>query len=160
MAKGTMGSLSTFLRNMGTHVGRVLTGRERVGEAVARVRGDSAKLKERLVAPAVDTKRHREAVHQVKKGRHYYNKHEYGRAEKCFRQAIECDPRYALAYTYLGHTMYHLGDTTKAVTAWERACALDPTSEAGMKAQEKLLHMKKQENEVISQLRARMEERL
>src|SRR5205823_919275 len=79
-----------------------------------------------------------EAYNLYLKGRHYWSKRLVGLMWKgidCFRQAIEIDPGYALAYTGLAESYYVLGiySIVSAREAYEasrlsasKALALDP----------------------------------
>jgi TolB-like protein/Tfp pilus assembly protein PilF len=71
-----------------------------------------------------------EAYHLYLKGRYYFNKLTVDGVEKGvehFRQAIEKDPRYALAYTGLGDCFNYLANPAEAKEAFKQALELDQT---------------------------------
>ena len=67
------------------------------------------------------------AAAHINLGTLYYNRREYGYAEKHYRKAIEVDPRYALAYFDLGNVLDETGRLQDAVKAYKDAIALAST---------------------------------
>jgi tetratricopeptide (TPR) repeat protein len=67
------------------------------------------------------------AAAHINLGTLYYNKQEFGLAEKHYRAAIAVDPRYALAYFDLGNVLDETGRVTDAVKAYKTALQLAPT---------------------------------
>jgi tetratricopeptide (TPR) repeat protein len=57
----------------------------------------------------------------------YYNRQDYGQAERHYRKAIEVDSRYALAYFDLGNVLDETGRLQDAIRAYEAAISLAPT---------------------------------
>ena len=69
----------------------------------------------------------RHAAAHINVGTIYYNRQEYGRAEKHYRAAIEADPRYALAYFDLGNVLDETGRVPEAIKTYQTALTLAPT---------------------------------
>jgi tetratricopeptide (TPR) repeat protein len=67
------------------------------------------------------------AAAHINLGTLYYNRHEYGLAEKHYRSAIEIDPRYALAYFDLGNVLDETGRIEEAINTYKTAIQLAPT---------------------------------
>lgn len=142
MRKGFVSSTKSYAKNLAAHVRHVVTRKETPGEALTRIKSDSKKLKRSLTS-SDSSDSHKDAIRLVKRGRARYNAHDYEEAEECFQSAIAEDPDYALALTYLGHTLYQMRRTNEAMAAWQRAYLVDPTSRAGLKALKKLRHVAK-----------------
>lgn len=99
---------------------------------------------------------HQKAAKLTESGRRYYNKSSYTAAERFFRNASAVDPQYALPVAYLGNALYKQGKYEEAVFAWSHAYALDPDSEGGKRAQEKLRMMQAQQTGVVRELEERV----
>jgi tetratricopeptide (TPR) repeat protein len=67
------------------------------------------------------------AAAHINLGTLYYNRQEFGQAEKHYRQAIESDSRYALAYFDLGNVLDETGRVQEAVQTYKVAIQLAPT---------------------------------
>ena len=67
------------------------------------------------------------AAAHINLGTLYYNRQEFGFAEKHYRCAIESDPRYALAYFDLGNVLDETGRVQEAVQTYKIAIQLAPT---------------------------------
>lgn len=67
------------------------------------------------------------AAAHINLGTLYYNRQDFGQAEKHYRHAIESDPRYALAYFDLGNVLDETGRVQEAVTTYKVAIQLAPT---------------------------------
>ena len=67
------------------------------------------------------------AAAHINLGTLYYNRQEFGLAEKHYRQAIEADSRYALAYFDLGNVLDETGRVHEAVMTYKTALQLAPT---------------------------------
>lgn len=67
------------------------------------------------------------AAAHINVGTLYYNRQEYGLAEKHYRAAIESDPRYALAYFDLGNVLDETGRVQEAIQTYKIALQLAPT---------------------------------
>jgi tetratricopeptide (TPR) repeat protein len=67
------------------------------------------------------------AAAHINLGTLYYNRQEFGLAEKHYRQAIESDSRYALAYFDLGNVLDETGRVHDAVMTYKTALQLAPT---------------------------------
>jgi len=104
--------------------------------------GDTAELFSRGIALEEDPHTHTEAIATYLKvierepghaaahinlGTLYYNRQDYGLAEKHYRAAIESDPRYALAYFDLGNVLDETGRVQEAIQTYKTALQLAPT---------------------------------
>lgn len=67
------------------------------------------------------------AAANINIGTLYYNRQEYGLAEKHYRRAVEIDTRYALAYFDLGNVLDETGRVTEAIQIYKTALQLAPT---------------------------------
>jgi tetratricopeptide (TPR) repeat protein len=67
------------------------------------------------------------AAAHINLGTLFYNRQEYGQAERHYRLATEIDPRYALAYFDLGNVLDETGRVTQAIQTYETALQLAPT---------------------------------
>ena len=67
------------------------------------------------------------AAAHINLGTLYYNRHEFGLAEKHYRHAIEADTRYALAYFDLGNVLDETGRVQEAIQTYKTALQLAPT---------------------------------
>lgn len=67
------------------------------------------------------------AAAHINLGTLYYNRQDYGSAEKHYRNAIKIDPRYALAYFDLGNVLDETGRVTEAIATYNTALQLAPT---------------------------------
>ena len=67
------------------------------------------------------------AAAHINVGTLYYNRQEYGLAEKHYRAAIESDTRYALAYFDLGNVLDETGRVQEAIQTYKTALQLAPT---------------------------------
>ncbi len=67
------------------------------------------------------------AAAHINLGTLYYNRQEFGLAEKHYRRAIEADSRYALAYFDLGNVLDETGRVQEAIQTYKTALQLAPT---------------------------------
>jgi len=67
------------------------------------------------------------AAAHINLGTLYYNRQDFGLAEKHYRKAIESDPRYALAYFDLGNVLDETGRVQEAIQTYKTALQLAPT---------------------------------
>ena len=67
------------------------------------------------------------AAAHINLGTLFYNRQEFGLAERHYRHAIEVDPRYALAYFDLGNVLDETGRVQEAVQTYKTALQLAPT---------------------------------
>ncbi len=67
------------------------------------------------------------AAAHINLGTLYYNRQDFGLAEKHYRRAIEADSRYALAYFDLGNVLDETGRVTEAIQTYKTALQLAPT---------------------------------
>jgi len=103
---------------------------------------DVAELFARGIALEEDSQRQQEAIQTYLKvieldpdhaaahinvGTLYYNRQEYGLAEKHYRRALGADPRYALAHFDLGNVLNETGRVQEAIQTYKTALQLAPT---------------------------------
>ncbi len=67
------------------------------------------------------------AAAHINLGTLYYNRQEFGLAERHYRRAIEADSRYALAYFDLGNVLDETGRVQEAIATYKTALQLAPT---------------------------------
>ena len=67
------------------------------------------------------------AAAHINLGTLYYNRQDFGLAERHYRHAIEFDPRYALAYFDLGNVLDETGRVQEAIQTYKVAIQLAPT---------------------------------
>jgi tetratricopeptide (TPR) repeat protein len=67
------------------------------------------------------------AAAHINLGTLYYNRQDFGLAERHYRKAIESDSRYALAYFDLGNVLDETGRVQEAVQTYKVAIQLAPT---------------------------------
>lgn len=147
--KDLIKGIHSFAKNVGIHATRIVTGRESLKQGFMGVLRDVQKLA-RLAIPGTDNADSKRAIHYVKKGRQAYNQRRYEAAEQAFREAILADSNCALAYTYLGHTLYKTGRYREAIVYWGKAVDIAPGSDAANKAQQKLTMMQQKKSEAAS----------
>jgi len=137
-----------FLRDLGL---RVLEFFEFIGDLVFRLY-----YAVRSQTRSIDESDHKRASGYLERGRVYYNKKRYEKAEHYFRKSIDRDPQYALAHYYLGLALYRKDDSSAAVRAWNRAKEVEPGSDAAAKADKKLDYVKGHMVRVINDLEERI----
>ena len=69
----------------------------------------------------------RHAAAHINLGTIFYNRREFGLAERHYREAIALDPRYALAHFDLGNVLDETGRILEAIEAYKSALILAPT---------------------------------
>lgn len=67
------------------------------------------------------------AAAHINMGTLYYNRQDFGLAEKHYRAALESDPRYALAHFDLGNVLDETGRVPEAIQTYKTAIQLAPT---------------------------------
>lgn len=157
MKKGLIGGVKSAVKNLFLHVAWVLSRREGLRAATHGVGRDFLKLMH-IVRSSKKSPDAERAARWVKKGRLAYNERRYEAAEMAFREAILTDPAQAIAYTYLGHTLYKLGRPREAVVYWSKAVDVDPVSEAAQKARHKIAMMHEKRGEMTAWIEDRIGE--
>jgi tetratricopeptide (TPR) repeat protein len=154
MSKGILRSAGTALKNAVRGAVEMSRGQRSLEEARDKLVRDARKLARQFHGDSKDESGywHAESVKLVEEGRKAYNNKHYEKAEGLFRQAITHDASHAWAHTYLGHTLYKLGRTEEAVTAWKHAVKADPSSQAAERAQEKLDRVSQAAHQTAEQL--------
>ena len=66
------------------------------------------------------------AAAHINLGTLYYNRQDFDLAEKHYRDALEADPRYALAYFDLGNVLDETGRVQEAIQTYKTAIQLGP----------------------------------
>lgn len=102
---------------------------------------------------------HREASGMLERGRKYYNKKNFERAEHYFRKAVASDDSYGLAHYYSGLARYKLDDSDGALEAWRRAIQVEPGSDAAFKADRKIDYVRKHMTRAINELESNVRKR-
>jgi len=59
-------------------------------------------------------------------GQAYFYKNDYRKAEKCFKETLEMEPRFTIAIHWLGRTYIELDDIPQATVNLEKAAKLTP----------------------------------
>ncbi|MBM3290341.1 MAG: hypothetical protein FJY92_09335, partial [Candidatus Hydrogenedentes bacterium] len=139
----------TLLKNVGIHVKRVIAGRESLRDAMDGISGDADRL-QRVAKGARAPGDHKRAAEYVEKGRRAYNEKDFAKAEDYFHRAIIEDPRYALAYTYLGSAYYQMQRISEATGMWMKAIEIDPGSDAATRAQQRLRRVQQRKEAVVA----------
>lgn len=147
----------TVLKNVGKHAKRVMMGRESIRDAFDGISGDADRLKRAAKASSAPGD-HKRAAQLVERGRRAYNKKDFASAEECFQDALTEDPRYALAYTYLGSTYYQQHRLSEATMMWSRAIEVDPHSDAAAKAEQRLGRVNLRKKAVIAEIEEHIRE--
>ncbi len=147
----------TVLKNVGKHAKRVMLGRETIRDAFDGISSDADRLK-RVAKGSTAPGNHKSAAKFVEKGRRAYNEKDFTSAEKHFQDALTEDPRYALAYTYLGSTYYQQHRLSEATLMWSKAIEVDPHSDAAAKAEQRLGRVKMRKQAVITEIEEHIRE--
>lgn len=156
MAGKRFKTTKTYFKNLVKHAKWVITRDESIGEAIQGIRKDSKKLAKTVKAGALSTSG-KTARKLTEEARYAYNEHRYDAAEELLRTAIVEDAKYALAYTYLGHTLYKQKKVEEAVRYWTKATVIDPDSEAARRAQRKITMAGKKHKQLNSWLNEYMD---
>ncbi|MFP4502154.1 MAG: hypothetical protein ACLFTT_14225 [Candidatus Hydrogenedentota bacterium] len=137
MAKSTSERLRHYRHAVARHVRAAIRREEPLKQAANGVVVDTRKLVNKLRGKHEIDSRHKAKAY-VSEGAQAYKKQNFARAEASFRKAVELDAHYALAWLYLGNTLYKRNCTTQAVEAWHKATAAEPHSEAAETAAKRL----------------------
>ncbi len=156
MAGKRIKTTKTYVKNLVKHAKWLITRHETVSEAVEGIRKDSKKLV-KTVANGAHTSGAKTARKLTEEARHAYNEHRYESAEELLRTAIVEDTKYALALTYLGHTLYKQNKVEEAVRYWTKATIVDPASDAAQRAQRKITMAGKKHRQLSTWLTEYME---
>lgn len=99
---------------------------------------------------------HKEASSQLERGRKYYNRKDYPKAEEHFRNALLADESYCKAHYFLGLVLYKRDDADGAMKEWKRAVELNPSDSSALKADRKIRHVQGHMNRAINELEDRI----
>ena len=154
MEKSLFRNASTFARNVAAHGKRLLLKQETLDDVLEGVSKDTDKFK-RAVKNVKSEGKYFEATRLTEKGRRAYNDKDFTKAEDYFRRAIVADATYALAYTYLGTTLYRQERLRDATQYWLKAVEVAPGSDAAAKAERYLRNIKLRKDAVIAELEDR-----
>lgn len=154
MGKSIQERFQSYTFDVRGHLDRAKKSEIGWGEALNGVWRETRKLAYR--ATKGETSHNRKyAIELVKRGMNEYNAKRYKDAEELFRRAADKDSGYGRAYAYLGNTLYKLNRLTDAVTAWNKAIEVEPTSDAADVAKKKLQSMAKSQEggiDIVSDL--------
>lgn len=106
--------------------------------------------------PSAHGENHREASSLLERGRKYYNRKDYEKAEDYFRRSLLADTGYVRAHYFLGLVLYKRNDAEGAIGAWKRATELNPSDPSAAKAQSKLRYVGKHVSQTITELEDRL----
>lgn len=109
---------------------------------------ETRKFAYRLRSGGTSNERKR-AIDLVKSGMKAFNNKSYHEAEELFRRAAGKDPGYGRAHAYLGNALYKQKRLTDAVTAWNKAIEVEPSSDAADLAREKLAKASKPTHDAL-----------
>ena len=98
------------------------------------------------------TPERKSALREVNKGVRLYNDKRYAEALTAFELARDTDPTYGRAWLYLGNALYKRSRQSEAVSAWERAIAVEPRSKAADKARMKMDRLRAKNRRAIDEL--------
>lgn len=99
---------------------------------------------------------HKGASALLERGRKYYNRKNFEKAEEYFRRAIIADAAYVRAYYFLGLVLYKRDDADAAIKAWKRATQLNPSDPSAAKADRKIRYVQNHLNRAINELEGRI----
>ncbi len=108
------------------------------------------------LTPRPATGDHKEASSLLERGRKYYNRKDYEKAEDHFRNAIQADAGYCKAHYFLGLALYKRDDADAAMKAWKRALELNPSDPSAAKADRKIRYVQNHMNRAINELEDRI----
>ncbi len=98
----------------------------------------------------------KEASSLLERGRKYYNRKNFEKAEEYFRGALEADEAYVRAHYFLGLARYKRDDAEGAIKAWKRAAKLNPSDPFAAKADRKIRYVQGHLNRAINELEGRI----
>lgn len=151
MSRSLLQDLKTLVKNVFKRLRFVLSRRKTVRRALSGVVSDVKKLRVHVGAQHA-TERRKAALKYVKQGRTAYNAKNDAHAEKMFREAVAVDETCALAYAYLGNSLYRQGRTDDAEVSWRRATMVEPASEGAEKALHSLQRLARKKKAYMDQL--------
>ena len=98
----------------------------------------------------------KEASSLLERGRKYYNRKDFEKAEEHFRRALLADEAYIRAHYFLGLALYKRDDADGALKAWKRAAELNPSDPFAAKADRKIRYVQDHLNRAINELEGRI----
>ena len=99
---------------------------------------------------------HKEASALLERGRKYYNRKNYEKAEEYFRRALFADESYVRGHYFLGLALYKRDNADAAVKAWKRAVQINPSDSFASKAESKIRYVQNHMNRAINELEGRI----
>lgn len=106
--------------------------------------------------PRPATGDHKEASSLLERGRKYYNRKDYSKAQEYFSNALLADASYCKAHYFLGLVLYKRDDAAAAMKAWKRAIELNPSDPSAAKADRKIRYVQNHMNRAINELEDRI----
>lgn len=95
----------------------------------------------------------------LERGRKYYNRKNFEKAEEYFREALLTDEAYIRAHYFLGLARYKRDDAEGALESWKRAAKLNPSDPFAAKAGRKIRYVQGHVNRAINELEGHIRKR-
>ncbi|MFA7693645.1 MAG: tetratricopeptide repeat protein [Candidatus Hydrogenedentes bacterium] len=140
-----------FLRNSGKATKLFLTREIGFSEYRTQCRRHYQAAIHEMTRPPVSDRR-KAAIRYLNQGIHFYNEKRYAEALAAFEQAVDYDPQYGRAHLYYGNTQYKLHNHEEALASWNCVVRMEPHSESGVKAQEKLDTVRSKEKQTVREI--------
>lgn len=96
------------------------------------------------------------AIHCLNQGIRLYNAKRYSEALRTFEESLDYDAQYSRAHLYYGNAQYKLRNYGEALAAWQCVLRIDPKSEVGEKAREKLEIVRSKNGQAIQEIQEQL----